>query len=86
MQTIAIVRENRRIPVYNPPPPTVWPYVPPITNYNPPVYYNPPRYYYGDVSWLSVVCGKTNREKGVSNESIRFTETWGNFNGRPFRD
>lgn len=29
---------------------------------------------------------KTNREKGVSNESIRFTETWGNFNGRPFRD
>ncbi|EGO7981753.1 SpaA isopeptide-forming pilin-related protein [Enterococcus faecalis] len=56
-QTIAIVRENRRIPVYNPPPPTVWPYVPPITNYNPPVYYNPPRYYYGGcVMVIVVVC------------------------------
>ena len=56
-QTIAIVRENRRIPVYNPPPPTVWPYVPPITNYNPPVYYNPPRYYYrGCVMVIVVVC------------------------------
>ncbi|EGO8252360.1 hypothetical protein E4K34_001262 [Enterococcus faecalis] len=50
-QTIAIVRENRRIPVYNPPPPTVWPYVPPITNYN------PPRYYYGGcVMVIVVVC------------------------------
>ncbi|EQB4783525.1 SpaA isopeptide-forming pilin-related protein [Enterococcus faecalis] len=56
-QTIAIVRENRRIPVYNPPPPTYWPYVPPITNYNPPVYYNPPRYYYGGcVMVIVVVC------------------------------
>ena len=56
-QTIAIVRENRRIPVYNPPPPTVWPYVPPITNYNPPVYYNPPKYYYrGCVMVIVVVC------------------------------
>ncbi|EOJ82937.1 collagen binding domain-containing protein [Enterococcus faecalis] len=56
-QTIAIVRENRRIPVYNPPPPTVWSYVPPITNYNPPVYYNPPRYYYGGcVMVIVVVC------------------------------
>ncbi|MEX1585941.1 SpaA isopeptide-forming pilin-related protein [Enterococcus faecalis] len=56
-QTIAIVRENRRIPVYNPPPPTVWPYVPPITNYNPPLYYNPPRYYYGGcVMVIVVVC------------------------------
>ncbi|MFC0759128.1 collagen binding domain-containing protein [Enterococcus faecalis] len=57
-QTIAIVRENRRIPVYNPPPPTYWPeYVPPVTNYNPPVYYNPPRYYYGGcVIVIVVVC------------------------------
>ena len=57
-QTIAIVRENRRIPVYNPPPPTYWPeYVPPVTNYNPPVYYNPPRYYYaGCVIVIVVVC------------------------------
>ncbi|MCO5394372.1 SpaA isopeptide-forming pilin-related protein [Enterococcus faecalis] len=57
-QTIAIVRENRKIPVYNPPPPTYWPeYVPPVTNYNPPVYYNPPRYYYGGcIIVIRVVC------------------------------
>ncbi|MGH1788696.1 MSCRAMM family protein [Enterococcus faecalis] len=57
-QTIAIVRENRRIPVYNPPPPTYWPtYVPPVTYYTPPVYYNPPRYYYGGcVMVIVVVC------------------------------
>ncbi len=49
-QTIAIVRENRKIPVYNPPPPTYWPgYIPPVTYYNPPVYYNPPKYYYRGV-------------------------------------
>ncbi|HHB0761113.1 TPA: collagen binding domain-containing protein [Enterococcus faecalis] len=49
-QTIAIVRENRKIPVYNPPPPTYWPgYIPPVTYYNPPVYYDPPKYYYRGV-------------------------------------
>ena len=57
-QTIAIVRENRKIPVYNPPPPTYWPgYIPPVTYYNPPVYYNPPKYYYrGCVMVIVVVC------------------------------
>ncbi|MFP9082620.1 collagen binding domain-containing protein [Enterococcus faecalis] len=57
-QTIAIVRENRKIPVYNPPPPTYWPgYIPPVTYYNPPVYYNPPNYYYrGCVMVIVVVC------------------------------
>ncbi|EOJ90985.1 collagen adhesion protein [Enterococcus faecalis EnGen0370] len=57
-QTIAIVRENRKIPVYNPPPPTYWPgYIPPVTYYNPPVYYNPPKYYYrGRVMVIVVVC------------------------------
>ncbi|NSN01078.1 hypothetical protein HRD76_10635, partial [Enterococcus faecalis] len=57
-QTIAIVRENRKIPVYNPPPPTYWPeYIPPVTYHNPPVYYNPPRYYYGGcVIVIVVVC------------------------------
>ena len=51
-QTIAIVRENRKIPVYNPPPPTYWPgYIPPVT------YYNPPKYYYrGCVMVIVVVC------------------------------
>ncbi|HHS5867782.1 TPA: MSCRAMM family protein [Enterococcus faecalis] len=58
VQTIAIVRENRKIPVYNPPPPTYWPgYIPPVTYYNPPVYYNPPKYYYrGCVMVIVVVC------------------------------
>ena len=57
-QTIAIVRENRKIPVYNPPPPTYWPgYIPPVTYYNPPVYYNPPKYYYRwCVMVIVVVC------------------------------
>ena len=57
-QTIAIVRENRKIPVYNPPPPTYWPgYIPPVTYYNPPVYYNSPKYYYrGCVMVIVVVC------------------------------
>ncbi|RBR97214.1 SpaA isopeptide-forming pilin-related protein [Enterococcus faecalis] len=57
-QRIAIVRENRKIPVYNPPPPTYWPgYIPPVTYYNPPVYYNPPKYYYrGCVMVIVVVC------------------------------
>ncbi|MFG5484797.1 collagen binding domain-containing protein [Enterococcus faecalis] len=57
-QTIAIVRENRKIPVYNPPPPTYWPgYIPPVTYYNPPVYYDPPKYYYrGCVMVIVVVC------------------------------
>ncbi len=57
-QTIAIVRENRKIPVYNPPPPTYCPgYIPPVTYYNPPVYYNPPKYYYrGCVMVIVVVC------------------------------
>ncbi|EOK07542.1 collagen adhesion protein [Enterococcus faecalis ATCC 10100] len=57
-QTIAIVLENRKIPVYNPPPPTYWPgYIPPVTYYNPPVYYNPPKYYYrGCVMVIVVVC------------------------------
>ena len=57
-QTIAIVRENRKIPVYNPPPPTYLPgYIPPVTYYNPPVYYNPPKYYYrGCVMVIVVVC------------------------------
>ena len=57
-QTIAIDRENRKIPVYNPPPPTYWPgYIPPVTYYNPPVYYNPPKYYYrGCVMVIVVVC------------------------------
>ena len=57
-QTIAIVREYRKIPVYNPPPPTYWPgYIPPVTYYNPPVYYNPPKYYYrGCVMVIVVVC------------------------------
>ncbi len=57
-QTIAIVRENRKIPVYNPPPPTYWPgYIPPVTYYNPTVYYNPPKYYYrGCVMVIVVVC------------------------------
>ncbi|EMC0697719.1 hypothetical protein VBX76_001879 [Enterococcus faecalis] len=57
-QTLAIVRENRKIPVYNPPPPTYWPgYIPPVTYYNPPVYYNSPKYYYrGCVMVIVVVC------------------------------
>ncbi|ELS0426583.1 hypothetical protein R4Y55_000029 [Enterococcus faecalis] len=57
-QRIAIVRENRKIPVYNPPPPTYWPgYIPPVTYYNPPVYYNPPKYYYRVcVMVIVVVC------------------------------
>ena len=86
-QTIAIVRENRKIPVYNPPPPTYWPgYIPPVTYYNPPVYYNPPKYYYRGCVMVIVVVVlvKTNREKGVFNEPISFTETWGNFNRRLF--
>ena len=58
-QTIAIVRENRKIPVYNPPPPSDWAHVPPVTNDNPPVYYdyNPSKNYYGGcIIVIRVVC------------------------------